>query len=292
MERIGIDVSAHQSNIDWAKVKEDGIEFAIIRISYGKKAVDKKAIRNIEACIAQGVPFGVYVYSYALNESDARAEAELVLKTLAPYKEHIRYPVYIDMEDADGYKKKNGFPSNETLVNICEIECLAFEEAGYYAGIYASKSWFDTYIKSERLNRFDKWIAWWNNDAKFDTKAHGLWQYTSEGAVNGISGRVDMNKAFKDYPAIISKMVKPSGEEVMQQLEKEIIQEIVTQATPTIQRGDAVRMNTRKGYDGKNLASWVQGKVFDVIQVKGDRVVIGKGNAVTAAVKLSDITKV
>jgi hypothetical protein len=101
-----------------------------------------------------------------------------------------------------------------------------------------------------------------------------------------------MNKAFKDYPAIISKMVKPSGEEVMQQLEKEIIQEIVTQATPTIQRGDAVRMNTRKGYDGKNLASWVQGKVFDVIQVKGDRVVIGKGNAVTAAVKLSDVTKV
>ena len=69
-------------------------------------------------------------------------------------------------------KRKNGFPSNETLVNICEIECLAFEEAGYYAGIYASKSWFDTYIKSERLNRFDKWIAWWNNDAKFPILKH------------------------------------------------------------------------------------------------------------------------
>ena len=107
------------------------------------------------------------------------------------------------MEDADGYKRKYGMPSNDVLVSICEKECLMFEEAGYYAAIYASKSWFDTKLNSSRLNRFDKWIAWWNKGALFDKNIYGLWQYTSSGSVNGISGNVDMNEAYKDYPSII-----------------------------------------------------------------------------------------
>ena len=149
------------------------------------------------------MPFGVYVYSYALNVNHAINEANLVIKTLAPYKDKVRFPVIIDMEDADGYKSRNGMPSNDTLVSICEKECLMFEEAGYYAAIYASKSWFDTKLNSSRLNRFDKWMAWWNSSAKFDHDVYGLWQYSSNGSVSGISGRVDMNESFKDYPSII-----------------------------------------------------------------------------------------
>ena len=201
----GIDVSAHQGNINWDAVKASGIEFAIIRISYGQSAVDSKAIRNIEECIRVGMPFGVYVYSYALNVNNAINEANLVIKTLAPYKNKVKFPVIIDMEDADGYKTRHGMPSNDTLVSICEKECLMFEDAGYYAAIYASKSWFDTKLNSSRLNRFDKWMAWWYSQAssKFDHNTYGLWQYTSSGKVNGISGNVDMNESFKDYPSII-----------------------------------------------------------------------------------------
>lgn len=201
----GIDVSAHQGNINWDAVKASGIEFAIIRISYGQSSVDSKAIRNIEECIRVGMPFGVYVYSYALNVNNAINEANLVIKTLYPYKNKVRFPVIIDMEDADHYKSKQGMPSNDTLVAICEKECLMFEEAGYYAAIYASKSWFDTKLNSSKLNRFDKWMAWWYSQAssKFDHNVYGLWQYTSSGKVNGISGNVDMNEAFKDYPSII-----------------------------------------------------------------------------------------
>ena len=200
----GIDVSAHQGNINWDAVKASGIEFAIIRISYGQSAVDSKAIRNIEECIRVGMPFGVYVYSYALNVNNAINEANLVIKTLAPYKNKVKFPVIIDMEDADGYKTRHGMPSNDTLVSICEKECLMFEDAGYYAAIYASKSWFDTKLNSSRLNRFDKWMAWWYSQAssKFDHNTYGLWQYTSSGKVNGISGNVDMNESFKDYPPI------------------------------------------------------------------------------------------
>ena len=202
----GIDVSAHQGNINWDAVKASGIEFAIIRISYGQNSVDSKAIRNIEECIRVGMPFGVYVYSYALNVNNAMNEANLVIKTLAPYKNKIKFPVIIDMEDADGYKTRNGMPSNETLIDICEKECLMFEEAGYYAAIYASKSWFDTKLNSSRLERFDKWMAWWSMSAslKFDHNAYGLWQYTSAGKVDGITGNVDMSESFKDYPTMIN----------------------------------------------------------------------------------------
>lgn len=199
----GIDVSAHQGNINWDAVKASGIEFAIIRIAYGQNSVDSKAIRNIEECIRVGMPFGVYTYSYALTINNAINEANLVIKTLAPYKDKISFPVIIDMEDADHYKQKNGMPSNDTLVAICEKECLMFEDAGYYAAIYASKSWFDSKLKSSKLDRFDKWLAWWYSGASFNKDIYGLWQYTSSGSVNGITGNVDMNEAYKNYPGII-----------------------------------------------------------------------------------------
>lgn len=208
----GIDVSQHNGNIDWAKVKNSGIEFAIIRLSFGQRAIDKKAIQNIEGCINAGLPFGVYTYSYALNVDNAINEANLVINTLAPYKDKVQFPIVIDMEDADGYKRRYGMPSNDTLVAICEKECLMFEEAGYYAMIYASKSWFDTKLNSERLNRFDKWMAWWSVSAseKFDHNTYGIWQYSDRGNVDGISGSsVDMNMAFKDYPAKINAMHNP-----------------------------------------------------------------------------------
>lgn len=224
----GIDVSAHQGNINWDAVKASGIEFAIIRISYGQSAIDSKAIRNIEECIRVGIPFGVYTYSYALNVNNAVNEANLVIKTLAPYKEKIKFPVIIDMEDADKYKSKHGMPSNDVLVSICEKECLMFEEAGYYAAIYASKSWFDTKLNSSKLNRFDKWMAWWNSSAssKFDHNTYGIWQYTSSGKVNGISGNVDMNESFKNYPSIInnnSSSTNTSTRKTIEQLAKEVL---------------------------------------------------------------------
>lgn len=207
----GIDVSQHNGNIDWAKVKADGIDFAIIRIAYGQRAVDPKAIQNIEGAINAGVPFGVYTYSYALNTTNAINEANLVINTLAPYKDKITYPVVIDMEDADHYKARYGMPSNDTLVDICKTECDIFASNGYTPMIYASKSWFDNQLKSDKLNGIEKWIAWWKAgaDSQFDHNEYTMWQYTSNGAVNGISGRVDMNIGYKDYSNGEVKPVEP-----------------------------------------------------------------------------------
>ena len=176
----GIDISKHNGNINLEPYKG---QFVIIRVGYGHFHLDEKFERNVNECKRLGIPFGVYHYSYALNEADAEAEARGVLNAIAKYKNDITVGVWFDMEDADGYKKKHGFKfSNSTIAPICFKFCKMIEDAGYYSGIYTSSSWLD-YVKG--LNdRFDKWVAnWGKNDGSqhTNTSQYGtLQQYTSK----------------------------------------------------------------------------------------------------------------
>lgn len=176
----GIDISKHNGNINLEQYKG---QFVIIRVGYGHFHLDEKFERNVNECKRLGIPFGVYHYSYALNEAEAEAEARGVLNAIAKYKNDIKVGVWFDMEDADGYKKKHGFKfSNATIAPICYKFCKMIEDAGYYSGIYTSSSWLD-YVKG--LNdRFDKWVAnWGKNDGTqhTNTSQYGtLQQYTSK----------------------------------------------------------------------------------------------------------------
>lgn len=176
----GIDISKHNGNINLEPYKG---QFVIIRVGYGHFHLDEKFERNVNECKRLGIPFGVYHYSYALNEAEAEAEARGVLNAIAKYKNDIKVGVWFDMEDADGYKKKHGFKfSNSTIAPICYKFCKMIEDAGYYSGIYTSSSWLD-YVKG--LNdRFDKWVAnWGKNDGTqhTNTSKYGtLQQYTSK----------------------------------------------------------------------------------------------------------------
>ena len=136
----GIDISQWQGDMDLTPYK-DG--FVIIRGGFWTSA-DPWAERNIAKCEKLGIPWGLYWYSYALNEAQARQEAEACLKFLAGRKPCLG--VWFDMEDADAYKAKNGFPSDETITAMCKAFCAAMEEAGNKTGVYASLSWFDTHI--------------------------------------------------------------------------------------------------------------------------------------------------
>lgn len=107
------------------------------------------------------------------------------------------------MEDADGYKSKRNV-SNETCINICEKFCSIIESAGYYTGIYASLDWLNNRINSEKLDRFDKWVAQWGNSCTYN-KNYGMWQFSDKGNVTGISGNVDLNYSIYDYKNIIKK---------------------------------------------------------------------------------------
>lgn len=193
MEYLGIDVSKWQGDIDYKKVKSTGIKFIIARIGYGMydNQKDPKFEDNYKGATQNNIPIGVYLYSYALNESDAKREADVVLKWLKNRK--LNLPVYYDIED-----KSQSALSKSTLTKMCEIFCEKIESAGYWAGIYANKYWLTTHLDYKYLEKkYTIWVAQYNNKNTYSGK-YDMWQYTSKGKVNGINGNVDMNILYKN----------------------------------------------------------------------------------------------
>lgn len=198
MSKKGIDVSVHQGNIDWNKVKDSGIEFAVIRDGYGRESpnqVDKRFHTNIKNAQNSGIHCGVYHYSYAINSADAVKEAQFCLKNIKDYK--LEYPVAFDIEDKSMIKL-----GKRVLTDICKAFCGTIEQAGYYSIIYTNPNWLKNYLfADELLPSYDLWLAQWG--ASKPSYACGIWQTSETGKVDGISGNVDINIAYKDYKKIM-----------------------------------------------------------------------------------------
>lgn len=198
-----IDISSHNGYIDFEKVKTDGVEGVIIRAGYGVQE-DNKAVQNIQGCVKAGLPFGLYLYSYATTKNSGYEEIEFMREFIRKYDLYPELPVYIDMEDADNYKMNKGKPLSkfpQLYTNICENFCREIQNDGFYVGIYASESVFKSILKMEDLEPYDLWVAKWSPNKP--TVRHNLWQYSSDGKVNGIAGRVDMNQSKINFPEII-----------------------------------------------------------------------------------------
>ena len=219
MAKLGIDISKHQGDIDLAALKNNGVEFVIIRVGYGTNGtIDSKFQRNVELCIELGIPFGFYWYSYALDIAGVRREAEHFLDAIEPYKDKYSYGCWFDMEDADSYKAKNGMPSSQTLREMCAMFCKIVQESGYYVGIYASKSWFDNQLNGNEIAAYDKWIAQWPTSNGEQTALNtnsskrnsSMWQFTSKAKFNGYDGYLDANYAYYDYPTLINNIATSS----------------------------------------------------------------------------------
>lgn len=190
----GIDVSAWQGKINWEKVKPQ-IDFAILRVGYGSNIVsqdDKTFKTNADACTKLGIPFGVYIYSYAKSTSMAKSEAEHVLRLIKGYK--LDYPVYLDLEDAG----TTGKCSNKTILEMTKAFVDAIEKAGYEVGVYANTYWWTTKLTDSYYNKRSKWVAQYNSKCTYKGE-YDIWQYSSKGAVSGISGNVDMNICYKTF---------------------------------------------------------------------------------------------
>ncbi len=195
--RRGIDVSSHQGVIDWEAVKGK-IDYAIIRCGYGANRESQDDIyfkRNADECTRLGIPFGVYLYSYADNISWSDSEVEHVLRLVKDYQ--LEYPIYYDIED-----KVQANLSNETLTDIVVNFCEKLEKQGYYVGVYANLNWWNTKLNSTRLDAYAKWVARYNTVLGYDA---GMWQYTSSGTIAGINGNVDMDYCYVNYPEAIKK---------------------------------------------------------------------------------------
>lgn len=190
-----IDVSKHQGVIDWDKVKADGVQGAILRCGYGDDIVsqdDAQFKRNADECTRLGIPFGVYLYSYAASIKQALSEANHVLRVIKGYK--LTYPVFYDLEDPNTTQKC----SKSLIGDMAEVFCNTIEDAGYKVGIYANKYWFTSILTDSRFNNWEKWVAQYYKECTYQGKYIG-WQYSSTGKVNGIAGNVDMNEFYKNY---------------------------------------------------------------------------------------------
>ena len=187
-----IDVSEHQGTINWDAVKGH-IDGAILRCGYGDNIAsqdDKQWKRNADECTRLGIPFGVYIYSYATSDAQARSEAEHVLRLVNGYK--LSYPIYLDLEQT----------GTETgAIQRANIFGDIIENAGYLCGVYANTNWWTNYLVG--LERFVKWVAQYNSVCTYQG-TYDIWQYTSGGSVPGISGNVDMNHCYRDYPAEVT----------------------------------------------------------------------------------------
>ena len=192
----GIDVSRYQGNIDWAKVAQDGVEFAFVRVglrgySTGKLADDGYFDRNVQGAQAAGIKVGAYIYSQAITKEEAIEEAEYVLDKIEPYD--LECPLVIDVErvTADVNARMNQLTPEERT-NIALIFCQTIEAAGYTPMIYHNTEMGAVLINVEALEDYDKWFASYSETLYYPYE-YKVWQYSQTGKVAGIEKAVDLN---------------------------------------------------------------------------------------------------
>lgn len=349
----GIDTSEHNGRISRDVLQN--VDFVIIRLGVGSdiQSQDDSEFENTVAlCEQMGKPWGAYLYGYALNDNDAQSEVAHARRILAG-----RIPpmgVWYDMEDADGYKRNNGFPSNDQLQFICDIFCSAMEADGNYSGIYASQSWIDGCLAGDRLDRYDKWIAQWADHCT-SPASHHLWQFTDclnicgrnfdgnesdkcplwEGApshtpqqsevsaeqpsgnAHGIGEDVVFSTCYTSSTApnseaiLAEDMLKNHG--VITYIAEgaanpylldngmcwvndgDIREQYSDGSAPadTIEIGDSVKVQSGAcDCNGNSLAEFVYQNTYSVMELSGDRAVIGIDGAVTAAVNVNNLYRV
>lgn len=192
----GIDVSVWQgNNIDFAKVKASGIDFVIIRAGYGNGNRDKYFETNYQKAKAAGLHVGAYWYSYAISAAGAKQEAQACAKVLSG--KQLDYPVYFDIEEKSQLSRGRDFCSS-----LITAFCTELESQGYYAGFYTSLSSLNSIVSDAVKKRFTVWVAQWSSKCSY-SGAYGVWQYSSNGKVSGISGNIDMDYSYIDFPATI-----------------------------------------------------------------------------------------
>ena len=265
MSKKGIDVSEFQGKIDWEKVKNDGIEFAILRCGYGMDFSNQDDVeyeRNANECERLGIPYGVYLMSYANTVEKARSEAEHVLRLIEGRK--ISLGVWYDIED----NGTSGAINKETLTNIINTFCNTIKNAGYKVGVYANLNWLENKIEKTIKDNYDIWVAQYYSKCEYEGK-YIMWQHTSSGKVNGISTNVDMNILYEDLPVINNNdnnNSKTNNSEIVKSLQKALnkdyncgldVDGIIGPLTTK-----AVNNNMVRNFTVGEFAKWVQERLI------------------------------
>lgn len=200
---IGCDISAWQgTNVDFAALK-DACDFVIIRTVSGR-SYDKMAKTYINGCYKHGIPYGLYCAAYPLVDEDAMAEADKMIRYAKMCKP--LFPLYYDYEGFSlEYARKKGYNhTHEDIRRLTTIFCNAVEKAHCFAGVYANLNYSKNVYGLDFFKRYSHWLAYWSSSKPFSVP---MWQFTSNGNLRGIPGRVDKNICYFDFP----KLIKAKG---------------------------------------------------------------------------------
>ena len=276
MKIFGIDVSKWQGNFNFAKAKDEGVEFVILRGAYST-GKDTKFEQYYSACKALNIPVGVYHYSMAKTVTEARTEANFLINNVLKGKQ-FEYPIYMDVED-----KVQLALGKDLLTEIVIAFCDTLEKAGYYAGIYSTAYVLKTYTHETKLNRFDKWIAQWAKDCTYKG-SYGMWQFGGETNLirtNIVAGvKCDQDYCYKDYPTLIKKN-KLNGYKEVKSIEV-LAQEVLDGKWGVGE--DRKKRLTSAGYSYTD----VQNKVNEMLKPK--TYTVKSGDTLTAIAKANNTT--
>ncbi len=282
MIKFGIDVSHHNGNIDWSKVKEN-IDFAILKmgnIGDGNKFwFDSSFQRNYEQCKKYNIPIGVYVYSYTNEISNIDECANAVATNLKG--KTLQLPVYIDMED------KEIKPEGKTKLTDIVIKFNSIiEKAGFWAGVYANKDWFTNYLNKDELSkRYTCWVAQYGKECTLNMNHIDIWQNSSGKKINGINGNVDTNYMYRDLIAEIGNMKQTGSKKNTVQKTMSIVDLAYEVIAGKHGNGEDRKKSLGSLYDD------VQAKVNEILSTKkGTTYTVKKGDTLSAIAKKYNTT--
>ena len=200
---VGVDISKHNGTVNFRSMKAAGIDYVMIRLgargySTGQLSLDDNFVENIEDAIDAGLDIGVYFYSQAVTLEEATQEANFVVQNLAPYKEHINYPVAFDMESVPNDKARIDGLSREDKTSISAAFLIGMQAAGYIPMIYGNKEWLIKNIDLAQLQNYDVWLSE-DEDIPDYPYQYTMWQYTTTGVLNGVTGDANLNICFVSY---------------------------------------------------------------------------------------------
>lgn len=195
----GLDLSSWQSEVDFSKLKQQGISFVILRAgtSKGKDAKFEKFYREAKSA---GLDIGCYFYTYSTDTTSAQKDAQTLLKWIKHKK--FALPIYYDVED-DSLLSLTA----EQRMNICERFRKTLQEKDYLVGIYTNEYWLNHYLDTKTVKKeYELWLATWTTSGENDldmSSSCRVWQYSQSGEIEGINGNVDLDICYFDYPSFI-----------------------------------------------------------------------------------------
>ncbi len=200
---VGVDISKHTGKVSFNRIKAAGVDYVMIRLgsrgySTGQITLDENFKENIEGAIEAELDVGVYFYSQAVSQDEAIQEANFVVQNLEPYRAHVKYPVAFNMGFVSNDKSRIEGLSREDKTTVTTSFMEGIKAAGYVPMIYGDKEWLIKEIDMTKLQDYDVWLSQEEEIPDYPYR-YSMWQYNTDGVVNGIDGGADLNICFVSY---------------------------------------------------------------------------------------------